>query len=136
MLGSTEGMKYEFTADGLVLTGETDSAEFIIDFSKASPQVVLDRYDTIIVTYKVTDGSTAKMRLGLGSVSTPLQAGRARNLTLVPDGETHTDTVTLKELRALNGYASAIGLYFEKNAGTGKNVIVQSIQFVSEKEAE
>ena len=136
MLGSTEGMKYEFTADGLVLTGETDSAEFIIDFSKASPQVVLDRYDTIIVTYKVTDGSTAKMRLGLGSVSTPLQAGRARNLTLVPDGEVHTDTVTLKELRALNGYASAIGLYFEKNAGKGKSVVIQSVQFVTAEEAE
>ncbi len=136
MLGSTEGMKYEFTADGLVLTGETDSAEFVIDFSKASPQVVLDRYDTIIVTYKVTDGSTAKMRLGLGSVSTPLQAGRARNLTLVPDGEVHTDTVTLKELRVLNGYASAIGLYFEKNAGKGKSVVIQSVQFVTAEEAE
>ena len=136
MLGSTEGMKYEFTADGLVLTNETNSAEFIIDFSKASPQVVLDRYDTIIVTYKVTDGKTAKMRLGLGSVSAPLQAGRARNLTLVPDGETHTATVTLKELRTMSGYAASLGLYFEKNADAGKSVVIQSIQFVSDKEAE
>ena len=136
MLSSTEGMKYEFTADGLVLTNETDSAEFVIDFSKASPQVVLDRYDTIIVTYKVIDGKTAKMRLGLGSVSTPLQAGRARNLTLVPDGEIHTDTVTLKELRTLSGYAAALGLYFEKDADAGKSVVIQSIQFVADKEAE
>jgi hypothetical protein len=29
MLGSTEGMKYEFTADGLVLTSEVKDAEFV-----------------------------------------------------------------------------------------------------------
>ena len=136
MLGSTEGMKYEFTADGLVLTGETDSAEFVIDFSKASPQVVLDRYDTIVVTYKVTDGSTAKMRVGLGAAGTPLQAGRTRNLTLVTDGEVHTDSVSLKELRTMKGYATELGLYFEKNAGKGKSVVIQSIQFVTAEEAE
>jgi hypothetical protein len=130
MLGSTAGMKYEFTADGLVLTSETADAEFIIDFSKASPQVVLDRYDTIVVTYKVTDGKTAKMRVGLGAIGSPMQASRARNLTLVPDGEVHTDTVSLKELRIMKGYVSEVGLYFEKNADAGKSVIIQSIQFV------
>ena len=135
MLGSTEGMKYEFTADGLVLTNETDDAAFIIDFSKASPQVVLDRYDTIVVTYKVTDGKTAKMRLGLGAAGSPLQAGRARNLTLVPDGEVHTDSVTLKELRVMKGYAAEVGLFFEKNADAGKSVIIQSIQFVQAEDA-
>ena len=136
MLGSTEDMKYEFTADGLVLTGETNSAEFVIDFSKASPQVVLDRYDAIVVTYKVTDGKTAKMRVGLGAAGTPLQAGRARNLTLVTDGAVHTDSVSLKELRTMKGYATELGLYFEKNAGKGKSVVIQSIQFVSTEEAE
>ena len=136
MLGSTEGMKYEFTADGLVLTGETNSAEFVIDFSKASPQVVLDRYDAIVVTYKVTDGSTAKMRVALGAAGTPLQAGRARNLTLVTDGAVHTDSVSLKELRTMKGYATELGLYFEKSAGKGKSVVIQSIQFVSTEEAE
>ena len=136
MLGSTEGMKYEFTADGLVLTGETNSAEFVIDFSKASPQVVLDRYDEIVITYKVTDGKTAKMRVGLGAVGTPIQAGRARNLTLVTDGAVHTDSVSLKELRTMKGYATELGLYFEKGAGKGKSVVIQSIQFVSTEEAE
>ncbi len=136
MMGSTEGMKYEFTADGLVLTGETNSAEFVIDFSKASPQVVLDRYDEIVITYKVTDGKTAKMRVGLGAAGTPLQAGRARNLTLVTDGAVHTDSVSLKELRTMKGYATELGLYFEKSAGKGKSVVIQSIQFVSTAEAE
>ena len=135
MLGSTEGMKYEFTADGLVLTNETADAAFIIDFSKASPQVVLDHYDTIVVTYKVTDGKTAKMRLGLGAAGSHLQAGRARNLTLVPDGEVHTDSVTLKELRVMKGYAAEVGLFFEKNADAGKSVIIQSIQFVQAEDA-
>ena len=136
MLGSTEGMKYEFTADGLVLTNESKDGLFTLDFSKASPQVVLDRYDSIVVTYKVTNGKTDKMRLGLGTASNPMIAGRARNVTLVPDGEIHTDTVTLRELRVMEGYAATLGLYFEKNAAAGESVIIQSIQFISSEEAE
>ena len=136
MLGSTEGIKYEFTAEGLKLTSDKADGEFLIDFSKASPQVVLDRYDEVLITYKVTDDKTAKMRVGLGAVGTPLQAGRARNLTLVTDGAVHTDSVSLKELRTMKGYATELGLYFEKNAGKGKSVVIQSIQFVSTEEAE
>lgn len=136
MLGSTEGMKYEFTADGLALTSETSDAEFILDFSKASPQVVLDRYDTVVVTYKVVNGTTDKMRLGLGSTSNPLQSGRSRNVTLVADGEVHTDSLTLKELRNMEGYVNSIGLYFEKNAAAGESVVIQSIQFISTEDAE
>jgi hypothetical protein len=134
MLGSTEGMKYEFTADGLVLTSETKDAEFVIDFSKASPQVVLSRYTDVIITYKVTDGSTAKIRMGVGSHDTALQPSRARNISLTADGETHTASVTLKEMRVMNGYASALGIYFEKNAAAGKSVVIQSIQFVNAEE--
>ncbi len=136
MLGSTEGMKYEFTADGLVLTGETDDAEFIIDFSKASPQVVLDRYDSIIVTYKVTDGSTDKLRMAMGSNTTPYQSSRAKSMTLTSDGEVHTATIELKTLRVMKGYAASLGIMFEKNTGAGKNVTIQSIQFISTPEAE
>ncbi len=134
MLGSTEGMKYEFTADGLVLSCEEANAEFIIDFSKASPQVVLDRYTTIAVTYKVTDGKTAKLRLALGSNTTPYQSSRTKSLTLTPDGEAHTATLELRSLRVMKGYASALGLLFEKNT-TGGSVVIQSIQFVEATEA-
>ena len=135
MLGSTEGMKYEFTADGLVLSCEEANAEFIIDFSKASPQVVLDRYTTIAVTYKVTDGKTAKLRLALGSNTTPYQSSRTKSLTLTPDGESHTATLELRSLRVMKGYASALGLLFEKNT-TGGSVVIQSIQFVTAEDAE
>ena len=136
MLGSTEGMKYEFTADGLVLTNETSDAEFVIDFTKASPQVVLDRYDAIVITYKVTDGATDKMRLGLGSATNPLQSARAKNVTLVADGEVHTETLTLKELRNMKGYVSGIGLYLEKGAAAGESVVIRSIQFITTEDAE
>jgi hypothetical protein len=136
MIGEVVDMKYEFTADGLVLTNESKDGLFTLDFSKASPQVVLDRYDSIVVTYKVTNGKTDKMRLGLGTVSNPMIAGRARNVTLVPDGEIHTDTVTLRELRVMEGYAATLGLYFEKNAAAGESVMIQSIQFISSEEAE
>ena len=135
MLGSTEGMKYEFTADGLVLSCEEANAEFIIDFAKASPQVVLDRYTTIAVTYKVTDGKTAKLRLALGSNTTPYQSARTKSLTLTPDGEAHTATLELRSLRVMKGYASALGLLFEKNT-TGGSVVIQSIQFVEAEDAE
>ena len=135
MIGSTEGMKYEFTAEGLVLTNETKDGEFVVDFSKASPQVVLDRYDSVVVTYKVTDGSTTKIRVGAGSKTTPLQSARARNVTLTADGEVHTASVTLREMRVMNGYATAIGIYFEKNAAAGKSVTILSIQFVQSAEA-
>ena len=73
---------------------------------------------------------------GDGAVGTPLQAGRIRNLTLVTDGEVHTESVSLKELRTMKGYATELGLYFEKNAGKGKSVVIQSIQFVSSEAAE
>ncbi len=135
MLGSTEGMKYEFTADGLVLTSESKDAEFIIDFSKASPQVVLDRYTAIEITYKVTDGSTDKLRVGLGASNAPIQSGRSRSITLEADGEVHTVSKTLKELRVMKGYAAALGIYFEKNS-SGGSVVIQSIQFVTAENAE
>ena len=47
-----------------------------------------------------------------------------------------TDSVSLKELRTMKGYVSELGLYFEKSAGKGKSGVIQSIQFVSNEEAE
>ena len=136
MLGSTDGMKYEFTADGLVLTSEKKDAEFVIDFSKASPQVVLDRYDTVVITYKVTDGKTAKLRVGVGSVNAPLQSARSKNVNLTADGEVQTATVTLRELRNISGYLSAVGIYFEKNGGMGDSVTLLSLQLIVAETAE
>ena len=98
--------------------------------------VTSSRYDEIVITYKVTDGKTAKIRMGVGSNTTPLQPSRARNAALTADGETHTTSVSLKEMRVTKGYAAELGIYFEKNAAAGKSVVIQSIQFVSNEEAE
>ena len=129
MIGSTDGIKYEFTAEGLKLTSEKSDGEFVIDFSKASPQVVLSRYDEVIITYKVTDGATEKIRMGVGSRTTPLQSARARNVTLTPDGEVHTVTIELKVLRATKNSLKEFGLYFDKKSGAGESILIQSIQF-------
>ena len=135
LLGSTEGVKYEFTADGLVLNCEEANAAFMIDFTKASPQVALDRYDSFEVTYKVTDGKTDKLRLALGSTTTPFQSVRTKSLTLTPDGEVHTVSTDLRSLRVVKGYATELAIFFEKNT-TGGSVIIQSIQFVEAEDAE
>ena len=135
LLGSTEGVKYEFTADGLVLNCEEANAAFMIDFTKASPQVALDRYDSFEVTYKVTDGTTSKLRLALGSTTTPFQSVRTKSLTLTPDGEVHTVSTDLRSLRVVKGYATELAIFFEKNT-TGGSVIIQSIQFVEAEDAE
>lgn len=135
MQGSTEGMTYEYTAEGLTLVGQKDKAEFVIDFSKASPQVVLDRYNAIEITYKVTDGKTDALRMALGSRTGPLNSSRARTVKLLPDGEEHTASITLKELRSLDGYVKALGIYL----GTGSEespLVIRSIRFVTLEESD
>ena len=131
MLGEIDGMKYEFTADGLRLTSEKVNAGFVIDFTKASPQVVLDRYNTIEITYVVENGKTSKLRLSAGAGSQPhAQISRAKSLSLETDGEVHTvsqDTVTL---RVKSGYLKELGLYFEKDSPAGNSILIKSIRFV------
>jgi hypothetical protein len=131
MLGSTEGMKYEFTADGLRLTSEASDAEFVIDFTKASPQVVLDRYESIEITYKVENGKTDILRIATGAINPPnVASGRAKKMTLTADGEFHTASMGLKNLRSPKGYIRELGLYFEKDGAPGNSVLIQSIRFV------
>ena len=137
MLGSTEGMKYEFTAEGLRLTSETTKAEFVLDFTKASPQVMLDRYDAIEITYKVENGKTNVLRISTGAINPPEAAySRAKVMDLVTDGEVHTVSINLKNLRTMKGYLWELGLYFKKDASPGNSVLVQSIRFVAEEDAE
>ena len=76
------------------------------------------------------------MRLGIGSAKAQLQSARSRNIDLVADGEIHTETLTLRELRNLSGYLQAMGLYFEKNGGVGDSVTLISVKFITEAEAE
>ena len=131
MLGSTEGMKCEFTADGLRLTSETSKAEFVIDFTKASPQVVLDRYESIEITYKVENGTTDILRIATGAINPPeVASGRAKKMALTTDGAVHTVSMELKSLRSPKGYIRELGLYFEKDGAPGNSVLIQSIRFV------
>ena len=131
MLGSTEGMKYEFTTEGLRLTSETAKAEFVLDFTKATPQVMLERYTAIEITYKVENGETNQLRLSAGAVNPPeASSGRTKALTLETDGEVHAVSIPLKNLRTIKGYLRELGLYFEKDGDPGESVLIQSIRFV------
>ncbi len=131
MLGSTEGMKYEFVAEGLRLTSEGKDAEFVIDFTKASPQVMLERYVALEITYKVENTKTNKLRISAGAVNPPeASSSRAKALNLTTDGEVHTVVLDLKALRLQKGYLRELGLYFDKNAAAGESVLIQSIQFL------
>ena len=137
MLDSTDGMKCEYTAEGLRLTSETSDAEFIIDFTKASPQVVLERFDTVEVTYKVENGKTAKLRLGAAAgAQLKVQSTRSKALTLETDGEEHTVSLELIKLRLSDGYLNQLGLFFEKDAATGNSVLIKSIRFTNAEDAE
>ena len=135
MTGDVKNMDVAFGAEGLTLTATGSDSEYVLDFSKASPQVVLDRYDTLVITYKVTDKSTGKLRLSLGAGNSPTaQSGRAKSVSLVADGEVHTVSIELKALRTMKGYLNEMGIYFDKSAAVGTSVTIQSIQFVAAEE--
>lgn len=135
LLGDIVNMEYEFTADGLKLTS-TDvgsKADFVLNFTNASPQVVLEHYNTVVITYKVVDGSTDKLRVSLGGGASAPKAinSRAYAATLETDGEVHEATYSAAKLRVTSGYLKEIGLYFAKDAAAGSSVVIQSIQFVA-----
>ena len=131
MQGDVSNMKYEFTAEGLRLTSEGADAEYVIDYSLASPQLVLDHYESITITYKVENSSTSALRVALGGSdeSPTAQSSRAKSVTLVADGETHTVTIELKVLRVTKNSLKELGLYFDKKSGAGESILIQSIQF-------
>ena len=131
MLGNTKGMKCEFTADGLRLTSEDKSAEFVLDFTKASPQVMLERYTAMSITYKVENSKTNKLRVSAGAHNSPeASSGRTKTLNLTADGEVHTVVLELKTLRVQKGYLRELGLYFDKSAAAGESVVIRSIEFL------
>ena len=131
MQGGVSNMQYEYTAEGLRLTSEGANAEYVIDYTKASPQLVLDHYESVTITYKVENGTTAALRVALGGSdeSPTAQSSRAKSVTLVADGETHTVTIELKVLRATKNSLKEFGLYFDKKSGAGESILIQSIQF-------
>ena len=136
MLGSTKGMKVEFTADGLKLTSEAADAEFVLDFNQVFPMPVLDKYTDIEITYKVENGKTDRIRVSVGS-NNPDKAGSsyARPINLKTDGEVHTGSLELRRLQAA-GYLRELGIYFNKDAAAGESIVIQSIRFVNADEAE
>ena len=131
MQGDVSNMKYEYTAEGLRLTSEGADAEYVIDYSLASPQLVLDHYESITITYKVENSSTSALRVALGGSdeSPTAQSSRAKSVTLVADGEVHTVTIELKVLRVTKNSLKELGLYFDKKSGAGESILIQSIQF-------
>ena len=131
MQGDVSNMKYEFTAEGLRLTSEGADAEYVIDYSLASPQLVLDHYESITITYKVENSSTSALRVALGGSdeSPTAQSSRAKSVTLVADGEVHTVTIELKVLRVTKNSLKELGFYFDKKSGAGESILIQSIQF-------
>ncbi len=131
MQGDVKNMDAVFGAEGLKLTSTGTESEYVLDFSKASPQVVLDRYDTILITYKVENKSTGKIRMSLGAGLQPsAHSGRSKSISLEADGEVHTVSIELKTLRSMSGYLNEMGIYFDKSAAAGASVTIQSIQFV------
>ncbi len=131
----TSGMEYSFTEEGLVLTNTIagSDAKFLLDFTKASPQVVSDRYNSVIITYKAAEGEAATLRIAMGSAGTMPNAvaARAASIDLTADGASHSETVTLRKLKVNKGYVTEIGLYFGKSDDAGRKITIESIQFVN-----
>ena len=122
---------YEFTAEGLRLTSTGAESGLVLDFTKASPQVILENFDAIELTYVIEDGKTSKLRTTLGAGNQPqVQVARARAMDVEADGQVHTATITLKTIRIFEGYLREYGLFFDKTAGAGDTVLIKSIQFV------
>ncbi len=137
----TSGMEYSFTEEGLVLTNTISGADakFILDFTKASPQVTADRYDSFIITYKVENGEAGTLRValgGAGSNQTSAIASRAASIDLTADGESHSETLTLRKLKINKGYITEIGFFFGKSDDAGRKITIESIQFISTEDAE
>ncbi len=132
---STNGMEYTFSEEGLVLTNTISGADakFILDFTKASPQVIVDNYDSVIITYKAASGEAGTLRVAMGGASSPqphATASRATSVDLTADGTSQSVTLTLRKLKVNKGYVSEIGFFFGKSDNAGHKITIESIQFV------
>ncbi len=134
----TAGMEYEFTEDGLKLTSTATGADslFVMDYEACYPQVVLDHFDTLCITYKVVDGDVDTLRASVGISGRPCSARTSKSKDVVADGETHTVEWATKVFRATEGYAYNMAILFAEDAPAGQSIIIESIRFVQSEEAE
>ncbi len=130
---SPKGMNASLEEDGLHLSNTVpgSDAEFVLDLSAVSPAILAENYEKVRITYKTTTSDQIRMILATkgGDVPSAVMA-RSRAMDLVADGETHTAEITLRTMRATEGYAAEIGLYFAKSAAAGQSIIIEKIEFV------
>ncbi len=130
---NTEGVEYELVENGLqfTTTAAGSDAALVLDYSQLSPQVVMDHCSEIVVTYRVLTDTT-EMRIGVaaGPKGKNFTASRARKLTLVADGESHTASIDVSSLRATEGYANEVGFTFAKEIAAGQTIVIEKLEFV------
>ncbi len=135
---SLKGMDAEVTTEGIQITNTISGSDAacVFNYRVASPQVLLERYESITIRYKAVNLDTPAMRVAVGGADKATVApGRAKDADLVADGEVHDVTMSLKPYRIPEGYCTEIGFYFVKNAAAGQCIIIESITF-NEKTAE
>ncbi len=125
----TACVNYEFTAEGLKLTTTAAAAGFILDYSKASPAVALDNYESLKITYRTTGNTAIRPAIDATGVLGTLERN-AKSKDAVAEGESLTVTVALKQYRVTEGYLKLMGLYFEEDAAVGSSVVIEKIEFI------
>ncbi len=129
---STIGMDYEFTAEGLKFTSTApdNDAAMVLEYKQLSPRVLADRCTQVKITYKVLTDTT-EIRLGVATGKTKdFESKRARKVTLIADGESHTAELDTSDLRVNDGYVNAVGFTFPTGTAAGQTLIIEKIEFV------
>ncbi len=129
---SAKGMTYELTAEGLTVTSTVPGAdaELVLDFATVSPAVLVENYNSIVITYKNASSAELRVMIACGDIEKAIMA-RARDVELTAgSSETLTATGSLKTLRAKEGYIYELGLYFPKDAAKGQTITIEKIEFV------
>ncbi len=133
----TKGMEYELTEEGLKITSTISGAdaELTLSYKNLSPQVSLDNYNAIAVTYKVV-GETSEIRVGLAAGVNMLEVvpARSQTITMTADGEAHTEIIKTKKYRLDEGYVHEVSIFFAKTAKAGQSVIIEKIEFLNVEE--
>ncbi len=136
---SVEGMDFTLDESGLTLTSTEAGSDICLalNFGKITPGVIMERYETVRITYKVVNGETDEIRVAVasGSIMSAISP-RARNISLEADGEVHTVEKEAKDFRASSGYIREIGFFFGKTAPAGQSVIIEKIEFVAKTASE
>ncbi len=130
---STVGVDYEFTDEGLKFTSTAVGSDacMVLEYKALSPQVLADRCTSVEITYRVlTDVTELRLGVAAGTKNKEFQTSRARKLTVVADGETHTSSVEMSTLRSTEGYVNEVGFTFAKETAAGQTVIIEKIEFI------